>query len=62
MAACAAITLAAKPVHKIKLDNGLTMAVEFCKDDIFRISISTQNSFPEALLNRYGVVKTDFSF
>ena len=60
MAACAAITLAAKPVHKIKLDNGLTMAVEFCKDDIFRISVSTQDSFPEALLNRYGVVKTDW--
>lgn len=50
----------ANPVHKVSLENGLTIGVEVCKGDIFRICISPDGQFPEALLNRYGIVRTDW--
>ena len=51
----------ANPVHKLKLDNGLTMQVEACSGNIFHINISTRPGFSEALLSRYGIVKTDWN-
>ena len=56
----ATLPLAANPVHTIKLDNGLGLSVEVCSESIFRVQISPDKTFPEALLNRYGVVKTDW--
>ena len=56
----AAIPLAANPVRNVKLDNGLNMNVEVISESIFRVQISPNKDFPEALLNRYGVVKTDW--
>ena len=50
----------ANPVHKVSLENGMTIGVEVCKGDIFRICISPDGQFPEALLNRYGIVRTDW--
>ena len=54
------LMMAASPVRTVKLDNGLTVGVEICSDAIFRVCISPRDSFTEALLNRYGVVKTDW--
>ena len=56
----AAIPLAANPVRSVKLDNGLNLNVEVISESIFRVQISPNKDFPEALLNRYGVVKTDW--
>ena len=46
--------------RSVKLDNGLSMNVEVISESIFRVQISPDKTFPEALLNRYGVVKTDW--
>ena len=54
------LMMAASPVRTVNLDNGLTVGVEICSDAIFRVCISPRDSFTEALLNRYGVVKTDW--
>ena len=56
----AAIPLAANPARNVKLDNGLNINVEVISESIFRVQISPNKDFPEALLNRYGVVKTDW--
>ncbi len=55
------VLMTANPVQTVKLDNGLTVAVEVCSDAIFHVSISPKGSFTEPLLNRYGVVKTDWA-
>ena len=55
------IVLTAGPSQEVKLDNGLKVRVEICSDAIFRVCISPKGSFSEALLNRYGVVKTDWA-
>ena len=56
----AGICLSAGPVQKVKLDNGLKLGVEVCSDAIFHVCISTSEPFPEPLMNRYGVVRSDW--
>ncbi|MBR5924878.1 MAG: DUF5110 domain-containing protein [Bacteroidales bacterium] len=54
------ISAFASSPRNVKLDNGLSMNVEVISESIFRVQISPDKTFPEALLNRYGVVKTDW--
>ena len=54
-------TAFSNPAHTIKLANGLNCKVEACADGIFRISLTEDAQFAEPLLNRYGVVKTDWA-
>ena len=51
---------AANPVRTVIIDNGLSLNVEVCSESIFRVQISPDKTFQDALLNRYGVVKADW--
>ena len=60
VSAAAAISALAGTPRSVKLDNGLSLNVEVISESIFRVQISPTKTFPEALLNRYGVVRTDW--
>ena len=55
------IGLQANPVHKIKTAQGTTVGVEACADGIYRIHISPRKDFSESLMERYGLLNTDWS-
>ena len=42
------------------LQNGLNMNVEVCTDGIFRIRVTPRSTFSESLMQRYGIIKTDW--
>ncbi len=44
----------------IKLENGYFMQIEPCSNEIFRVRYSAENNFPETLMERYGILKTDW--
>ncbi len=50
------------PNHPIilKLENGSFLQFQTCSDQIFRIRLSEKNEFPESLMERYGIIKTDW--
>lgn len=61
--ACCAMTLLAQanPTHKVKIGDGLTVSVEACSESIFRIKVSPRKDFTESLMERYELIKTDWS-
>ena len=61
--ACFAMTLLAQanPAHKVKINDGLTVSVEACSESIFRIKVSPRKDFTESLMERYELIKTDWS-
>lgn len=61
--ACCAMTLLtqANPAHKVKINDGLTVSVEACSGSIFRIKVSPRKDFTESLMERYELIKTDWS-
>lgn len=61
--ACFAMTLFAQanPTHKVKINDGLTVSVEACSESIFRIKVSPRKDFTESLMERYELIKTDWS-
>ncbi len=61
--ACCAMTLLAQanPAHKVKINDGLTVSVEACSESIFRIKVSPRKDFTESLMERYELIKTDWS-
>lgn len=61
--ACFAMTLLAQanPTHKVKINDGLTVSVEACSESIFRIRVSPRKDFTESLMERYELIKTDWS-
>ena len=61
--ACCAMTLLAQanPTHKVKINDGLTVSVEACSESIFRIKVSPRKDFTESLMERYELIKTDWS-
>lgn len=61
--ACFAMTLLAQanPTHKVKINDGLTVSVEACSESIFRIKVSPRKDFTESLMERYDLIKTDWS-
>lgn len=61
--ACCAMTLLAQanPTHKVKINDGLTVNVEACSESIFRIKVSPRKDFTESLMERYELIKTDWS-
>ena len=61
--ACCAMTLLAQanPTHKVKINDGLTVSVEACSKSIFRIKVSPRKDFTESLMERYELIKTDWS-
>lgn len=46
--------------HEVKLNDGLTVSVEECTDKIFRIRVTPRKEFSESLMERYGLVKSDW--
>lgn len=61
--ACFAMTLLAQAnqTHKVKINDGLTVSVEACSESIFRIKVSPRKDFTESLMERYELIKTDWS-
>lgn len=61
--ACCAMNLLAQanPAHKVKINDGLTVSVEACSGSIFRIKVSPRKDFTESLMERYELIKTDWS-
>lgn len=61
--ACCAMTLLAQanPTHKVKINDGLTVSVEACSGSIFRIKVSPRKDFTESLMERYELIKIDWS-
>lgn len=61
--ACCAMTLLAQanPTHKVKINDGLTVSVEACSESIFRIKVFPRKDFTESLMERYELIKTDWS-
>ena len=61
--ACFAMALLAQanPTHKVKINDGLTVSVEACSGSIFRIKVSPRKDFTESLMERYELIKTDWS-
>ena len=49
-----------KSTTVISLKNDRFLSIKACSDNIFRIRISTKSDFPESLMERYGIVKTDW--
>ncbi|RZF57482.1 glycoside hydrolase family 31 protein [Sphingobacterium corticibacterium] len=46
--------------HTIELSNGNFLNIQTCNNQTFRIRVSPSNSFPETLMERYGIVKKDW--
>lgn len=51
---------AAQPSWMVNLPGGETLQATACADNIFRIRIAPSGAFPETLMERYGIVKTDW--
>lgn len=45
----------------IPLKNNKYLSVQVCTDKIFRIRISNKPVFPESLMERYGIIKSDWN-
>ena len=43
-----------------RLSCGAEMKIEVCAPGIFRVRISPDGSFPQSLMERYGILKTDW--
>jgi alpha-glucosidase (family GH31 glycosyl hydrolase) len=44
----------------ITLDSGAKMRVEACSNDIFRVRITEGNDFPESIMLRYGIFRSEW--
>ena len=55
------LSIQANPTHKVKTSDGTTIGVEACADGIYRIHISPRKDFAESLMERYGLIKTDWT-
>ena len=51
----------AKNQFDVKLRNESVIRIQVCSDQIFRIRVSAANKFPESLMERYGILKTDWN-
>ena len=47
--------------YVLKLENGNFVSVEACANGIFRLKISPRENFAESLMERYGIVKSDWT-
>ena len=56
----AAFAAGEKQSFDVCLQNGLNMNVEVCTDGIFRIRVTPRSTFSESLMQRYGIIKTDW--
>ena len=46
--------------HVVALDSGTYVKVEVCSENIFRVRMSSVGDFPQSLMERYGLVCTDW--
>ena len=44
----------------LSLKNNKYISIQACTDQIFRIRVSSKQDFPETLMERYGILKTDW--
>lgn len=56
----AAFAASGKQLFDLRLQNGLRMDIEVCTSDIFRIRVTPHSAFSESLMERYGIIKTDW--
>ena len=51
-----------KQAYDVRLKNGLYMNVAVCTDGIFRIRVTPREALEESLMERYGIIKTDWKY
>ena len=51
----------ANPTYTVKTKDGLNYRIEAYADGIYRIRISPRKDFSESLMERYGLIRTDWS-
>ena len=51
----------AKSIVNVKLDNGKFLSIQVCSDKIFRVRVSSKAEFPQSLMERYEILKTEWS-
>lgn len=51
---------AAPARYELKLRSGQKMRIDVCSDRIFRVRVTPADTFAESLLERYGLLKTDW--
>ncbi len=54
------LALDQKDLNVISLKNNKYLKIEACADKIFRIRVSSKPDFPQTLMERYGILKTDW--
>src|SRR5574344_133646 len=50
-----------KETFDVKLQNGLKMRIEVCEEGIFRIQVTPHDQYSESLLQRYQILKADWT-
>jgi len=53
-------SLVASPKNTYKLSSGASLQIEACSPHIFRVRISPSGEFPQSLMERYGILKTEW--
>ena len=56
----AATPAIAQKTYDFETPRGIRVSVQACTDDIFRIRVSPRSRYSEALMERYGIVKSDW--
>ena len=54
------LSATAAPKDTYRLSSGATMQVEKLAPGIFRVRVSATGAFPQSLMERYGILKTDW--
>lgn len=57
---CTGTLKAQESAITIMLKGDRYMKIQACTDQIFRIRVNTKNEFPQTLMERYGILKTDW--
>ena len=47
-------------VFDITLNDGAKMRIEACNGDIFRVQITEEKDFPESIMLRYGIFRSEW--
>ncbi|MDD6254155.1 MAG: glycoside hydrolase family 31 protein [Bacteroidales bacterium] len=51
---------AAAEEYRFRTPDGFNVSLQVCADDIFRVRITAADQFPESLMERYSLIRTDW--
>lgn len=47
-------------IYTLTTAEGFNVSISTCSEDIFRVRVTVENSFPESLMERYSLIRTDW--